>query len=78
MELHMRTTPDLVKGMLRLESWAGSQSQNCGKSIWAHHVRDEVKFKLAHKHRILISKQLSLQLVTATKDTTWWIIFSNV
>lgn len=59
-------------------AWAGNQSQNHGKSVWAYYLRDEVKFKPAHKHRILISKPLSLQLVTATKNTTQWIILSNV
>ena len=72
----MRRTPDLVKGMLRLENGVQSQSQSSGKDRWGYYARDEVKLKLAHKHRILILKPL-LQLVIAIKETIRSIIFPN-
>lgn len=73
----MKRTSDLVKSMLRLDNGVGSQSQNSGNGRWGYYVRDEVK-KLAHRHRTLILKLLSLQLVIAIKQTTQPIIFPNV
>lgn len=59
----MKRASDLVKDMLRLENRVGNWSQNSGKGRWEYYVRNEVKFKLAHRHRTLILKPLSLQLV---------------